>query len=173
MSFHQAAVLFNFIVLVLLWFFRDPQFITGKLKELYTTGKLKRLYTQVNLMSKFDKWYIIGKFLCSTFRICNKICIFAKIEFFNRKIQLYSKIVCKNFFQKMKNYTFLKSPWPFHLKYAKIFGKILNNLIFIQEKLKMRKFSLTGYLQKICNFFRKTCAICFLMSKAFQKAKFY
>ena len=53
-----------------------------------------------------------------------------------------------------------------------IFGKpltILNNLIFNQEKLKMCKFPLTGCLQKICNF----CAIRFLMSKAFQKAKFY
>ena len=50
---------------------------------------------------------------------------------------------------------------------------ILNNLNFNQEKLKMCKFPLTGCLQKICNFFRKTCAIWFLMSKAFQKAKFY
>jgi len=40
----------------------------------------------------------------------------------------------------------------------------LNNLIFNQEKLKMCKFPLTGCLQ--------TCAIRFLMSKAFQKAKF-
>ena len=55
----------------------------------------------------------------------------------------------KIFFQKMKNYTFLKSPWPCHLKYAKVFAK----LIFNQEKLKMRKFPLTGCLQKICNFF--------------------
>ena len=37
----------------------------------------------------------------------------------------------------------------------------------------MCKFPMTGCLQKICNFFRKTCAIPFLMSKAFQKAKFY
>ena len=51
--------------------------------------------------------------------------------------------------------------------------KILNNLIFNQEKLKMCKFPLTACLQKICNFFRKTCAIRFFMSKTFQKAKFY
>ena len=79
----------------------------------------------------------------------------------------------KKFVQKMKNYTFLKSPWPCHFKYAIIFAKILNNLIFNQEKLKKCKFPFTGCLQKICNFFRKTCAIRFLMSKAFQKAKFY
>ena len=43
---------------------------------------------------------------------------------FYRKIQLYSKNVCKKkFVQKMKNYTFLKSPWPCHFKYAKIFAQ--------------------------------------------------
>ena len=56
---------------------------------------------------------------------------------------------------------------------CKNFCKILINLIFNQEKLEMCKFPLTGCLQKICSFFRKTCSIRFLMSKAFQKAKFY
>ena len=51
--------------------------------------------------------------------------------------------------------------------------KILNNLIFNQEKLKMCQFHLAGCLQNICNFFRKTCAIRIFMPKAFQKAKFY
>ena len=60
---------------------------------------------------------------------------------------------------------------PFQI--CKNFCKILNNLIFNQEKLKMCKFPLTGCLQKNCNIFRKTCAIHFFMSKAFQKAKFY
>ena len=40
---------------------------------------------------------------------------------------------------------------PFQI--CKNFCKILNNLIFNQEKLKMCKFPLTGCLQKICNFF--------------------
>ena len=53
------------------------------------------------------------------------------------------------------------------------FCKILINLIFNQEKLKMCKFPVTGCLQKNCNFFRKTCAIRFLESLAFQKAKNY
>ena len=60
---------------------------------------------------------------------------------------------------------------PFQI-YKTIF-KILNNLIFNQEKLKMCKFPLTNCLQQNCNFFRKTCAILLLVSKAFQKAKFY
>ena len=55
---------------------------------------------------------------------------------------------------------------PFQI--CKHFCKILNNLIFNQEKPKMCKFPLT-----VCIFFRKTCAIRFLMSLAFQKAKFY
>ena len=59
----------------------------------------------------------------------------------------------------MKNYTFLKA--LDHAKYANM--QISNNLIFNEEKLKMGKFP----------FFRKTCAIRFLMSQAFQKAKFY
>ena len=59
---------------------------------------------------------------------------------------------------------------PFQI--CKNFCKILNNLIFNQEELKICNFPLTGCLQKICNFFRETCAIRFLMSKAFQKAKF-
>ena len=38
----------------------------------------------------------------------------------------------------MKNYTFLKSPWPMTMPFqiCKYFCKILNNLIFYQEKLK-------------------------------------
>ena len=44
--------------------------------------------------------------------------------FFFCKIQLYSKNVCKKkIVQKMINYTFLKSPWPCHFKYAKSFAK--------------------------------------------------
>ena len=88
---------------------------------------------------------------------------------FNRKIQFYStNVFKKKFVKKMKNYTFLKSPWPCHFKYA----KILKNLIFNEGKLKMCKFPLTGCLQKICNFFRKTCAIRFLCQKLSKKLNF-
>ena len=47
------------------------------------------------LMSKYDKWYIIGKLLCSTFRICKKICKFAKIEFFIAKSSYILKMFAK------------------------------------------------------------------------------
>ena len=42
----------------------------------------------IKLNCQYDKWYIFGKLLCSTFRICKKIYKFAKIDFF-WKIQLY------------------------------------------------------------------------------------
>ena len=54
--------------------------------------------------------------------------------------------------QKLNFYIFEKPlTMPFQIR--KNFCKILNNLIFNQEKLKMCKFPLTGRLQKICNFF--------------------
>ena len=71
-----------------------------------------------------------------------------------------------------KLYIFEK-PLTMPFQICKNFCKILNNLIFNQGKLKICKFPLTGCLQKISIFFRKTGAIRFLMSKAFQKAKFY
>ena len=49
-------------------------------------------------------------------QICKNCTFFCKIQF-------YSKNVCKKkIVQKIKNYTFLKSPWPCHFKYAKIFA---------------------------------------------------
>ena len=64
-------------------------------------------------------------------------------------------------------------PLPMPFQICKNFCKMLNNLIFNEEKLKMCKFPFTGCLQIICNLIRKTCAIRFLMSYAFQKTKFY
>ena len=47
-------------------------------------------------MSKYDKLYIIRKLLCSTFRICKKICKFAKIKFLIAK----SSYIVKKFAKK-------------------------------------------------------------------------
>ena len=101
-------------------------------------------------MSKYDKWYIIGKLLCSTFRICKKIANLQKLNFFRKKPLTMPFKICKKYLQNFKITWFL-----------------------IKEKLKRGKFPLTGCLQKNCNICRKTCAIHFFMSKAFQKAKFY
>jgi len=57
-------------------------------------------------MSKYDKLYITGKLLCSTFGICKK-CKLAKIEFFN-KIHTVKMLAKKG--PKMITYTILKSP---------------------------------------------------------------
>ena len=53
--------------------------------------------------------------------------------------------------QKMIIYTFLTMPFQI----CKKISKVLNNLIFNQEKLKMCKFPSTGILQNVCNFFTK------------------
>ena len=124
-------------------------------------------------MSKYDKWYIIGKLLCSTLRICKKKLQICKNWFFYRKIQLYRKCLQTKICPKNEKLYIFEKPLTMPFQICKSFCKISNNLIFNQEKLKMCKFPFTGCLQKICNFFRKTCAIRFLMSKAFQKAKFY
>ena len=60
---------------------------------------------------------------------------------------------------------------PFQI--CKKFCKILNILIFNQEKLKMCKFPLTGCLQKICNLFSQNLCNLFHYVKGFPKAKSY
>jgi len=120
-------------------------------------------------MSKYDKWYIIRKLLCSTFRICKKICKFAKIEFFiaksSFKVKMFAK---KNLSKKWQIIHFWKA-LDHAISNCKNFCKILNNLIFNQEKLKMCKFPFTGCLQKICNFFSaklvQSVSLCYRLSK--------
>ena len=54
----------------------------------------------------------------------NKFANLQKLNFLSQNPVIYSKNVCKRkIVQKMKNYTFLKSPWPCHFKYAKIYSK--------------------------------------------------
>ena len=120
-------------------------------------------------MSKYDKWYIIRKPLCSTFRICKKIGKFAKIKFFIAKSSYIVKMFAKKICPKNKKLSIFEKPLTMSFQICKNLCKILNNLILIKKKCA----HLTGCLQKIAIFFRKTCAIRFLMLKAFQKAKFY
>ena len=59
-----------------------------------------------------------------------------------------------------------EKPWtmPFQI------CKILNNLIFNQEKLKMSKFPLTGRLQKNCNFFSQNKdLVCYRKKQSFRQ----
>jgi len=106
-------------------------------------------------MSKYDKWYIIRNLLCSTFRICKKICKFAKIEFFIAKssyiVKMFAKKICP---KNEKLY---------------IFEKPLTMPFQIFEKLKMCKFPMTGCLQKICNFLfaklKQSVSLCHRFSK--------
>ena len=116
-------------------------------------------------MSKYDKWYIIGKLLCSTFRICKKNLQICKKWIFYRKIQLYSKNVCKKKIcpKNDKLYIFEK-PMTMPFQICKYFSKILNNLNFNQENLKMCKFPLRGCLQKNC-IFSQFVSLCQRLSK--------
>ena len=70
-------------------------------------------------------------------------------------------------FQRIDKINIFEKPVTMPFQICKNFCKLLINLIFNQEKLKMCKFPLTGCLQKKLQFFRKTCAIRFLMLKAF------
>ena len=104
-------------------------------------------------MSKYDKWYIIRKLLCSTFRICKIIC---KNWIFYRKIQLYSKNVCKNNCPKNEKLYIFEKPLTMPFQVCKKFCKILNNLILNQEKLKKRaNFLWQVVCKKIAIFFAK------------------
>ena len=62
-------------------------------------------------------------------------------------------------------YTFLKSPWPCHFKYAKIYSKFWITILCVNKKTKNVQISFDGLcannLQKIL---RKICAIRFLVS---------
>ena len=123
-------------------------------------------------MSKYDIWYIIGKLLCSTFRICKKICKFAKIEFFIAKsiykVKMFPKKICP---KNEKLYIF-KKPLTMPFQICKNFCKILNNLIFNQENLKMCEFPLKGCLQKICIFFAKLVQFVSLCQRLSKKLNF-
>ena len=110
-------------------------------------------------MSKYDKWYIIGKLLCFNFRICKK-----NLQICNNWV-FFCKIQSKKKMSKNDNICIFKKPltMPFQI------CKILNNLMCNWEKLKMCKFVLTGYMQIICkNFFEKlvqSVSFCHRISK--------
>ena len=59
----------------------------------------------------------------------------------------------KIFFPKSEKLYIFEKPLTTPFQICKNFCKILNNLIFNQEKLKMCKFPLTGCSQNLCNLF--------------------
>ena len=78
-------------------------------------------------MSKYDKWYIIKKLLCSTFRI----------EFFIAKSSYIVKMFAKKICPKNEKLYIFEKPLTMPFQICKNVCKILNDLIFNQEKLKM------------------------------------
>ena len=93
---------------------------------------------------------------------------------FNRKIQLYSKNVCKKNCPKNDLLYIFEKPLTMPFQICKSFCKILNNLICNQEKQKMcGNFPLTGSLQEICNFFfAKPVQFVFLCQRLSKKLNF-
>jgi len=94
------------------------------------------------------------------------------MKFFIAKSSYIVKMFAKKIFPKNEKLYIFEKPLTMPFQICKNVCKILNNLIFNQEKLKMCKFPLTGYLQKICNFFLKTCAIRFLCQWHSKKLNF-
>ena len=80
---------------------------------------------------------------------------------------MFTKNICP---KNEKLYIFEK-PFTMPFQICQKFCKILNNLIFNQEKLKMCKFSLTGCLQKIFNFFSQNLCNLFPYVKDFPKSQ--
>ena len=70
--------------------------------------------------------YIIRKLLCSTFRICKKICKFAKIEFFIAKSSFIVKMFAKKICPKNDKLYIFEKPLTIPFQICKIFCKILN-----------------------------------------------
>ena len=116
-------------------------------------------------MYKCDKWHIIGKLLCSTFRICTKNLQICKNRIFIAKSNYIVKKFAKTSCQKNEKLYIFEKPLTMAFQICKRFCKILNNLIFNQEKLKMYKFLLTGCLQKFFTKLVQFVSLCQRLSK--------
>ena len=100
--------------------------LLGYLKTRIRWGGVQFDPPPLNPMFDVQIWQIIHhwKALVLYFWNLQKNLQICKNWIFFCKIQLYSENVCKKkIVQKMINYTFLKSPWPCHFKYAKSFAK--------------------------------------------------
>jgi len=95
-----------------------------------------------------------------------------KLSFFIAKSSYIVKMFAKKFMQKMKTLYIFKKPLTMPFQICKNVCKILNNLIFNQEKLKMCKFPLTGCLQKFSIFFSQNLCNSFPYVKGGKKLNF-
>ena len=98
------------------------------------------------------------------------ICKFAKIEFFiaisSYIVKMFAK---KNLSKKWKIIHFWKA-LDHAISNMQKFCKILNNLIFNQEKLKMCKFPLKRLFAKMLQFFSQNLCNSFPYAKGFPKS---
>ena len=106
--------------------------------------------------SKFHVWcpnMTNDTSLESSYMLCFKNLKKKIANFFFGKIRLWSKMFAKKIYQNWENIHFWIVLDHATFKYAKKFCKIFNKLICYQEKLKKRKFLLTGCMQIICKTF--------------------
>ena len=79
----------------------------------------------------------------------------------------------KNYLSKNEKLYIFEKPLTMPFQICKHFCKILNNLIFNQEKLKMCKFPLTAVVcKKIAIFFAKLVQFVSLSQRLFKKLNF-
>ena len=104
-------------------------------------------------MPKYDKWYIIGKLLCSTFRICKKFANLQKIEFLIAKSSYIVKMIAKKICPKNEKLYIFEKPLTMPFQICKKFCKILNNLIFDKKKTKNVQISFDRLFAKKLQFF--------------------
>jgi len=94
----------------------------------------------------------------------------AKIEFFIAKSSYILKMFAKKICPKNEKLYIFEKPLTMPFQICKKCCKILNNLIFNPEKLKMCKFPLTGCLQKNFNFLSQNLCNSFSYVKGFPQS---
>ena len=117
-------------------------------------------------MSKYDKDTSLESSCALLLESAKKFANLQKLNFLSNFLLNFAKKICP---KNDKLYLF-KKPLTMSFQICKNFCKILNNLNYNQEKLKMCKFLLTGCLQIICNFFSQNLCNLFPYVKGFQKS---
>ena len=143
------------------WFFRLFNLTLFSLTYGLLTGCLGRggqldppLYLLI-VIQIYQIWYVFGKPLATSI-------IFKKLANLQKFKYLLRYLVIK---QKMcKNLHIFEKPLTQRIQMCKNICKM-----YIQEKLKLCKFPSKAYVQICAKFLCKTCAICLLLFKAFQR----
>ena len=137
----------------------EPQFWTKNILFL-TLSLLGYLKTRIsskshvwcpNMTNHWKALVLYFENLQKNLHICKKL------NFLSQNPVIKQNCLQKKFFPKNEKLYIFEKPLTMPFQICQNFCKILNNLIFNQEKLKMCKFPLTGCLQKIAIFSQNLC----------------